>query len=144
MPLFKAVDLKQDPCLHSFALFEYFSNFWATLNECSSHLECLPIKLLANFLDFIFVLQNEHLILIAKHDFQGFPAKVKTRDFGILIRFARFCDFWTNLNKCCAHLECLVFKLVSILVNLILVLQYRLLALAFFAMFVSNIAKFKL
>ena len=85
------------------------------------------VKLIAKSLDVIFCCKtNACMILLAEHDSQGFPPRVKTRAFGISKRFASFVsfyDFRVALNMCCAQHECLVVKLIARFLDLILVLQ---------------------
>ena len=44
----------------------------------------------ANFLNLIFILQNEHLIMISEHYSHWFQPRVKTRAFRVLTGFPHF------------------------------------------------------
>ena len=88
------------------------------------------VKMVANLLDLIGMLQNKQLMSIGEHDSHWFPTWVKTRAFDVSTRFAtfaHFCDFRLTLSKCCTYLECFVIRLVVNSLLFILMLENRLL-----------------
>ena len=66
-----------------FASFAHFCDIHLTLSKCCARLECFVVRLVANFHDLIFILQNKHLMLILEHYSRWFPLRVKTRAFGV-------------------------------------------------------------
>ena len=79
-----------------------------------------------NLVDLVFLLQEKHLILVARHDSQLLPPSMKSSDFGVLMFLSSwviFVIFLGNLSTSSPKMEFLLLRRVTNLVHSVLLLE---------------------